>query len=220
MSSNGRSVIIIGAGGHARVLAELLATLGGTVDGFIGRTAESRLGPAVPWLGSDEAMRDLDPHTTVLVNGVGSVRVPHLRRGVYESARALGLEFLSLVDARASVRDSAELHPGLQALPNVIVGSGAVVHENVLLNSGAIVEHDCVIGAHSHLSPRATLAGGVTIGECVHVGIGATIVQGVTVGANSIIGAGAVVLRDIPAGSVAVGVPAVARPLQEEALHG
>ncbi len=219
MSTDSTSVVMIGAGGHARVLWELFSTLGGTLAGFISDTGTSRLGD-IPWLGADDELQKLDPAATVLINGVGSVTVPSLRQRLYDEARGFGFEFLSLVDRSASIRASAVLHAGTQVLPGVVVGSGVVVHENVLLNSGVIVEHDCVIGAHSHLSPRATLAGAVTIGAGVHVGIGATILQGVTVGPNSVVGAGAVVLRDVPAGSVAIGVPAVVRPLQEKDSNG
>lgn len=219
MSVEDRAIIMIGAGGHARVLAELIGLDGATLAGFIAESPASRLG-SVPWVGPDDALGTFDPATTVLLNGIGSTGLPLVRRKVYENARAQGFEFLSLRDVGASVRDSATLSAGTHVLPGVIVGSGAVIHENVLLNSGAIVEHDSVIGAHSHVSPGATLAGGVSVGEGVHIGIGATIVQGVTIGSNSIVGAGAVVLRDIPPGSVAVGVPAVARPLENEDHHG
>lgn len=213
------SMVVLGAGGHARVLRELIEEAGGHLDGYVSPTAEPGL-PGLAWLGDDEALSALDPAAVSLVNGIGSVDVPVRRKNAYVAAVARGFRFPSLVDSAASVRRSAVLGDGVQVLPGAVVGSGVVIHEDVILNSGVVVEHNSVIGAHSHLSPGVTVAGGVTIGECVHVGIGATVVQGVTIGSDSIVGAGAVVIRDVPPGSIAVGVPAVTRQRASEEPRG
>ena len=78
---------------------------------------------------------------------------------------------------------------------------------NTIINSGAIVEHDCQIGAHAHIAPRATLCGNVVVGDHTFIGAGATIIEGVTIGSNVTVGAGSVVLRDIPNNVISVGIP-------------
>jgi UDP-perosamine 4-acetyltransferase len=204
-------VVLLGAHGHAGVLAESLRLAGHRVVGFIAPEAESQLG-GVPHLGDDDAFASLDPATTAVVNAVGSVRGAAddagLRARVFDDAVARGFTVLSVVDPTAVVRPSAVLGQGVQVLAGAIVNSGAHLGDDVIVNSGAIVEHDCRIGAHAHLSPGAVLGGDVTVGPGAHVGLGARVLQGRTIGSGATVGAGAVVTRDVTDGAVVVGVPA------------
>ena len=199
---------MLGAGGHARVLQEALALQGVVLHGFVAPTEESQLG-SCPWLGAE--FDHLDPDAVLLVNGIGSISEPEARQRVYLSAVAAGFSFASVIDATAIVRPSVELAPGVQVLAGAILNTDVVIGENAIINTGAIIEHGSRIGAHSHVSPAAALAGNVTIGETSHVGIGARVIQGISVGSHCTIGAGAVVTRDVEDGSTAVGVPAVSR---------
>ena len=209
--SVGPEYIMLGAGGHARVLQEILALDGVTLHGYLAPNATpSRLGDA-PYLGNDESLKNLDPATVLLVNGIGSASAPTLRRQVFLGAKERGFRFLSVIDHSAIVRPSAQLGEGVQVLPGAIVGCDATVGNNVILNSGAVIDHDTRLGAHSHVSPGAVLAGDVSIGETSHIGLGARVIQRVSIGSDCVVGAGAVVLRDVPDKSVAVGVPATVR---------
>jgi len=200
-------VVILGAGGHARVLLETLRVLGVPVVGFVAPSAEgSRLGD-VPWLGSDTALSVLDDGVEV-VNGVGSAGSAERRAAAHATGKAAGLRFRTVVHPSAVVDGSAELGAGSQILAGSLVGVAARIGADVIVNSGAIVEHDCVVGAHSHVAPGAVLAGDVAVGESTHIGLGSRVIQGVTIGSACVIGAGAVVLHDIPDGTTAVGVPA------------
>lgn len=200
-------MVILGAGGHARVLLETLRALGVPVIGFIAPSSEgSRLGD-VPWLGGDAALLGLD-ESVQLVNGVGSAGSAQRRAAVHAMGEAAGLRFRTLVHPRAIVDGSAELGAGAQILAGSLVGVAARIGADVIVNSGAIVEHDCVVGAHTHIASAAVLAGDVSIGESTHIGLGARVIQGVTIGSACVIGAGAVVLDDVPDGATAVGVPA------------
>lgn len=213
MSSSNAPVVILGAGGHARVLLEALRSLGVPVMGFVAPSIDgSRLGD-VPWLGGDEVLSHLD-HRVEIVNGIGSTGHVDLRVAVHATAKAANLPLRTVVHPRAFVDGSAVLGAGAQVLAGSVVGPGVHLGVDVIVNSGAIVEHDSVIGAHSHISPGAVLAGDVSVGEATHVGLGSRVIQGVTIGSRCVIGAGAVVLDDIPDGTTAVGVPA--RPLSAE----
>ena len=203
--------VMLGAGGHARVLQETLALQGITLDGFIAPSADSQL-VGTEWLGTDDAFSRLDPASVLLVNGVGSVRAPALRREIYTSALAAGFRFATVIDQTAVVRPSVVLGAGVQVLAGAIVNTDAVVGENSIVNTGAIVEHGARVGAHVHIAPGAKLAGDVTVGEESHIGLGASVMQGISVGSQCTVGAGAVVTRDVSDGSTAVGVPAISRP--------
>lgn len=214
MSTRATPVVILGAGGHARVLLEALHTLGLPVMGFLAPSPEgSRLGD-VPWLGDDGALSGLEDRVEV-VNGVGSAGSTEHRATVYATAEAAGVKFRTIVHPRAIVDGSAELGSGAQILMGSVVGVDARIGVDVIVNSGAIVDHDSVVGAHSHVASGAVLAGDVSIGEKTHIGLGSRVIQGVTIGSSCVIGAGAVVLDDVPDGATVVGVPA--RRLSTEA---
>ena len=203
--------VMLGAGGHARALQETLALQGTALHGFIAPTAESTL-QGVAWLGTDAALAELDTSSVLLVNGIGSVRSPRLRREIYLAATTAGFRFASVIDDRAIVRSSAQLAAGVQILAGAVVNSDSSVGANSIVNSLALVEHGCVIGAHVHIASAAALAGDVVVGDETHIGLGARVVQGISVGSQCTIGAGAVVTRDVENGSIAVGVPATSRP--------
>lgn len=207
MSSEDSGVVILGAGGHARVLLEVLHTANTPVLGFLAPSAEgSRLGD-LPWLGSDEALFSLDPMVDV-VNGVGSAGSVTQRVMVYRGAQSAGRRFRTLVHARATVEPTADVGVGAQVLAGAFVGVASRIGDDVIINSGALIEHDTVVGPHCHIATGAAVAGDVRIGESSHIGLGARIRQGVTIGSHCVIGAGAVVLADVPAGTTWVGIPA------------
>ena len=202
---------MLGAGGHARVLQESLAGDGVSLVGFVAPSADSLL-DEVPWLGPDSALDDLDPRGIVLVNGIGSVSASELRRAIFDSATRSGFSFASIVDRTAIIRGSAKFGTGVQVLAGAIVNTDALLGDNVLVNSGAIIEHHVRLGSHVHVSPGSVLGGAAIVGTGSHIGMGSRVLQGVVVGENCTVGAGAVVIADVPDGSLAIGVPAVARP--------
>ena len=205
-------VIGLGAGGHAKVVIETLAAMGGfETAGLLDPRRElagtSVLG--VPVLGDDELLgRQYDDGVTHAFIGLGGSGDTRPRRRLYELARSHGLQIVSAVHPRAVVSPSARIGAGASIFAGAVVNADATLGEDVIVNTGALVEHDCRIGDHVHVASGARLASGVTVDEGAHVGLGASIVQGVRVGAGSIVGAGAVVVRDVEPGVVTVGVPA------------
>ena len=210
------NLLMVGGGGHARVLQELLFEAGHELAGYV---APSDAGLALvvaadaePLLRfTDEQVLALNPEEYLLINGVGSSDDLSLRASVFEKFKAAGFNFLQLVARTAHVSDSASITEGVQVMHMAVVHSDAKIDDNTIVNTGAIVEHHNVIGANCHIAIGAVLAGNVTVGDRTHIGANATVLQGVTIGSNCIIGAGAVVLNDVSDGHVAIGVPAVAK---------
>jgi UDP-perosamine 4-acetyltransferase len=204
------SFLILGAGGHARVLADLLLSQNQLIAGFLDPDT-SLWGTGwrgIPIIGGDEKLAHYPAHTHDLINGVGSIGCPELRRTVFERYRKAGYKFPCLVHARATVAIDARPGEGSQIMAGAVIQTGCHIGINTVINTGAIVDHDCHIGDHVHIAPGAILSGGVRVGESTHVGTGATVIQGIKIGRNSLIAAGAVVIRDVPDGATVAGVPA------------
>ena len=207
-------VIGFGAGGHAKVVIEILRSMPdyeivGLLDTRIERGANV-LGVEV--LGDDSLMAELKErgieHAFI---GVGSVGDSQPRRQLYEKVVGFGFQIVAAINAAAVVSITAQIGVGPTIMAGAIVNADAVIGDNVIVNTGAIVEHDCVIGDHTHIATGARLAGGVHVGPGSHIGIGAVVRQEIKIGAGAIVGAGAVVVRDVPDGMTVLGVPAKIR---------
>lgn len=205
-----RPCVLIGAGGHARVVADLLrlqgAKIAGLYDADTGRHGTLAFG--LPVLGDDAAALALPPSSVWAINGIGSTGPVTTRRSVYERFTAAGFEFPPLVHPSACLSTEAVLEPGVQVMAGAVVGPGARLGENSLVNTRAVVEHDCQIAAHAHVAPGATLCGRVIVGRSAHIGAGAVVIQGIAVGDGALVAAGAAVVRPVPAGGKVAGVPA------------
>ncbi|MDK2954748.1 MAG: hypothetical protein PWQ57_244 [Desulfovibrionales bacterium] len=203
-------VIVIGAGGHAKVLVDALLLAGVQVLGLLDRdpAMAGRDVLGVPVLGGEDKLVQYAPDQVALVNAVGSVDSMQARKTVYDRLRGQGYGLAPVVHPQAVVSKFAEIQPGVQILAGAVVGPGAVIGENAIINTKASVDHDCRIGAHTHIAPGATLSGGVVVGESSHVGTGASAIQGIRIGRDCLVAAGAVVVRDVPDGAKVRGAPA------------
>lgn len=204
-------VLGLGAGGHAKVVIEILRATGWEVVGLLDPRQElwgaAVLG--VPVLGGDDLLAaQRAAGVTHAFVGLGSAADPRPRRRLYELGLTEGFTIAAAVHPAAIVSGSAEVGAGVTLMANAVVNAAARLGENTVVNSGAIIEHDCVIGSHSHVASGARLAGGVVLGEGVHVGLGACVNEGVQIGAGSVVGSGAVVVTDVQPGLVVAGVPA------------
>jgi UDP-perosamine 4-acetyltransferase len=193
-------IILLGSGGHAKILHAILVSLEATIQGVVDPDP-SKAGTSFcgsPVLGNDDQVFSLDPGKALLVNGVGSTGNTDQRKLVFEKFTKKGFRFFSVIHSSAVVFPDVEIGEGVQILPGAIVQPGSTLGANVLVNTGSIVGHDCKIGDHTHLAPGSILSGGVTIEQECHIGTGASILQQKKVGQGSIVGANSLVVRDVP----------------------
>jgi sugar O-acyltransferase (sialic acid O-acetyltransferase NeuD family) len=199
-------IAIIGAGGHAKVIADVILASGG--DRIIGFFDDN---PALwrntifgfPISGPITAWRDHSVDALVIVIGNNAVR-----KKIFDQFRSVGAKFATVVHPRATLARGVVLDEGTVIFANVVVNSDTQIGPDCILNTGCTVDHDCVVGAHAHLAPGVNVAGEVRIGEGVFAGIGTKIIPRISIGDWAIVGAGAVVTRDLDAAAKVAGVPA------------
>jgi sugar O-acyltransferase (sialic acid O-acetyltransferase NeuD family) len=205
-------VIGLGAGGHAKVVIEILKlnsefTIVGLLDEHGDKAAPEVAG--IPVVGNDAMLPELFArgirHAFI---GVGTVGHANRRPELYEHLRRLGFDLVSAIHPSAIISASVHLGAGPTIMAGAVINAGTQVGNNVIVNTGAIIDHGCVIGDHSHIATGACLSGGVTVGQGSHVGVGAVVRQEISIGNYSVVGAGAVVVNDVPDNVVVVGVPA------------
>ncbi len=205
-----RPVIIIGSGGHAKVVIEALRCSGipilGHTDAEIAKESLDLAG--VPYLGSDEALNGHDPNTILLANGIGSTGDPATRIRAFKRLHDRGFQFTRIIHPSTVIAGDADLGEGVQIMAGAIIQPGCRIGINAIVNTGAHIDHDCDIGEHVHVAPGAVLCGEVTIGTRCHIGAGAVITQKISVGADCLIAAGTVVTTMVKKGTRVAGVPA------------
>ena len=190
-------MFLYGAGGHARVVRDILESQGLKVSGIY----DDNLNVA-KWM-EYEVRHDFHTNDEVIV----CIGKAEYRKTVVKKLQQLEINFGKAVHQSAIVSPFAEIGEGSVLMAGTIVNSGSQIGRHCIINTGAVVEHECLIGDYVHISPNTTLCGGLSIGEGTWIGAGAVVAQGVKIGKWSIIGAGSVVLNDIPDGVVAYGTP-------------
>jgi sugar O-acyltransferase (sialic acid O-acetyltransferase NeuD family) len=206
-----KPIFILSAGGHAKVLLECLIALGlDSIHAFI-EIENEKIGHKIAGIETISEGFFLEKYKStevLLVNGLGSVDLPRVRKKVFQNFKKRGYKFLTLVHPGAYVATDVVLGEGCQILVGSILQTGTIIQENVIVNTGAIIDHDCRIGAHSHIAPGVTLSGGIIIGYLCHIGTAATIVQNVQISPKCVVAAGSVVISNLNMNSRVAGVPA------------
>jgi sugar O-acyltransferase (sialic acid O-acetyltransferase NeuD family) len=199
-----RPLIVYGAGGHGKVVANILIARGETVTGFLDDFKPARTKViGLPVLGSSDWL-DANPHARVAL-GVGN-NVVRARNA--ELCLAKQAELVTAIHPSAVIAQSAVIEDGAVILALSVVNPDSVVRRGAIVNTTAVVEHDCVVGEFAHISPSATLGGNCTVGPFAQLGIGAAMLPGTKIGEYSIVGGGGLVAHDIPPWTIAVGLPA------------
>ncbi len=205
-------IIIWGAGGHAKVVADLARAVGHEVVGHvdadstrIGEIAEpggARILYDEPALFETFDAGSESSEALVVAIGSNQTRLDLLHR--VQGVRPCP----ALVHPSAVVSPSCQLGAGTVVMANVVVNAAARVGVGCILNTGCIIEHDSHLGDGVHVSPNATLAGGVSVGALSWVGAGAVVIQQIRIGESVTVGAGAVVIRNVATGLTVAGCPA------------
>jgi len=198
------TIVIYGAGGHGKVVADAADAAGFEVVGFIddhippdGRFGRFAVQPP----------ETLDAAVAVHV-AIGDNAA---RAAATERVKSAGCALPPIVHPTAVVSAAANIAEGVFIAPLAVVNAAAHLATSVIINTAAIVEHDCTVDSFAHVAPGAILCGGVQVGEAALVGARAVVLPGVRIGANCIVGAGAVVASDVANGQTVIGNPAQPR---------
>jgi sugar O-acyltransferase (sialic acid O-acetyltransferase NeuD family) len=196
------SVLVVGAGGHAKVVIATLQAAERTVAGCLDDHAEAEgtvvLG--VPVVGPTSRLAE---HAGEAVLAIGANAVRQRLAAAHPEAR-----WVTVVHPSAVVHESVRLGAGTVVFAGAVLQPDVAVGAHAIVNTGATVDHDGRLGDFVHVAPGCHLSGGVTLGEGAFLGVGCACLPGVTVGAWTTVGGGGVVVRDLPPSVTAVGVPA------------
>jgi len=207
-------VVIVGAGGHGRVVLDILLRAGThRVMGFVdsdpalhGRRMDGR--PVLGDLSCLSGLRDQGLTGAVIAIGDSGVR-----REFAERVEEMGLQLVNAIHPSANLAHNVTLGQNIVIAAGALVCAHCQIGDSVILNTGCIVDHESKIGTAVHICPGAKLAGRVTVDAGAFVGVGATIIHNVRIGCEAVVGAGAVVIRDVSPMATVVGVPA--RPVKD-----
>lgn len=193
-----RKLLIIGAGGHGKVAADI-AKLNGYIDiAFL----DDNPNPHMPIAGTVSDCKEFVNQADFFI-AIGN---PQIRAKLFQKLKSLGAQIVNLIHPSAVIAESAKLGTGVLVAANAVVGVDAVVGDGAIVNTLASVDHDCGLGDFSHVSAGVHMAGTMKIDSYTFVGVGATVIQNIC--SDCIIGAGAVVAKPIVESGTYVGVPA------------
>ncbi|WP_430786428.1 acetyltransferase [Virgibacillus flavescens] len=197
-------VIIIGDGGHSRVIQEMIISCGSSISAILDDKYEHGIRRNGIIYAQISFLPKLLKKDTKIVIAIGSNAI---RKRIVRRINIIPEMYATIIHPTAVISTSAQIGYGTVVMPHVVINAQAAVGTHCIINTASIIEHDNTIGDFSHISPNATLTGNVTTGEGVHVGASSTIIPGKHLGSWSIIGAGSTVIEHIPAYSKAVGCP-------------
>lgn len=193
-------LLIIGAGGHAKVVASTAVEAGWEIAGIVDESGER-----TELMGLDVVADAAGIEADAFVVAIGNNRA---RAERFEHYSATGMLAAAIIHPRAIVDASAELGAGTVIFAGAVINAEAHIGANVIVNTGCTIDHDCVIGAHAHIGPGVNLCGATTVGEGALIGVGSCAVPGASIGAWATVGAGSTVIQTVADGVTAAGAPA------------
>lgn len=200
-----RSLLILGCGGHGRVVADAALECGYGDIAFLDDANPAKYPAGARVLGPFSMLGGLAGEWPAAIAAVGAC---HIRRQLFASLQRLSFLTPSIVHPAAVISRGAHLGEGVFVAAGAVVNTGARIGDAAIVNTGARIDHDCSIGPGTHIAPGATLSGNVTVGENAWLGTGCAVRQGITIGDEVTVGVGAAVISDLAAGHAYVGVPA------------
>lgn len=202
-------VVIIGAGGHGKVVLDILRAMDQhRISGFLDADTNligtevggvKVLGPINLLL----KLRQQKIRGAIVAIGDNRVRASYAR--LVQEAK---LDLINVIHPAATVSPSAVLGKNLVIAAGAVISTEAKIADSVIANTGCVIDHECEIGEASHICPGVLLAGRVRVGTQAFIGLGARILPCLAVGDHAVVGAGATVLEDVASGTTVVGTPA------------
>lgn len=200
------SILILGAGGHGKVIADILLRSGEQVGGFLDDDPKlwGKSHHNLPVLGAIESYVDYQPRGLIL--GIGSNIA---RKSIIAKLGDVPADlWINAVHPATILAYTVRLGHGSVICAGAVIGPDTVLGDHVIVNTSATIDHDCQIKDYAHIAPGSHLAGNIRVGEGALVGIGVAVIPHITIGSWSTIGAGATVARNVPDGVTAKGIPA------------
>jgi UDP-perosamine 4-acetyltransferase len=200
-------VVLLGGGGHCKVVIDHLQLSGKKIVGVLDDDPKSAgreiLGYHVigPVKGLAEMRKEAD-------FAVIAVTDPETRKKLAEKCRYAGFETTGFIHPTAVISASATISPTAQICAGAIINPQAKIEDNVIINTLALVEHDCFVGPYCHIAPSVSLMGNVRVGSLTMIGASTVVIQNLCVGSGVVVGAGTVVVKDLEDNSKYLGVPA------------
>ncbi len=199
-------VLVLGAGGHAKVVIEALRAGGVAVAGVVDRQRSAPGVVGAPLIGADEDLPRLRREGLRLaIVAIGDNR---LRVALGATLRGLGFGLINAISPSAEISPTAQLGEGVAVLPRSVINAEARVADFAIINTAAVVEHDCEVGEGAHIAPGAVLTGGVSVGARTLIGANACVTPMLRIGQDVTVGAGACVVAHVAADARVAGVPA------------
>lgn len=172
-----RPIVLIGGGGHASVLLDIIQELGLLIKGYVSLKEEKDI--AASYLGDDSILNNKELISSImLVNAIGSVHIPHKRKDIFLKYKNIGYDFFTLIHPSVIISKNSMIGEGVQIMAGCVIQTGCIVNANALINTGACIDHHSIIGEHTHVAPGATLCGNVIVGSTSHIGPNSTVIQG------------------------------------------
>jgi len=203
MMKKNKDIILIGGGGHARVIMDAILSGGvfkikGIVDPAMGK---GTMVAGYKVLGGDEILGEIfSSGVRNAIVAVGSVKPSELRKKLYEKARKIGFNFPVVIHPSAVIARDVLIEEGTFVAPSATVNTGSRIGKNAIINTSSSIDHDCSIGDFVHIAPGVVLSGEVCVGSGTHVGTGAVVVNDIRIGENCFISAGHRVSVDLREG--------------------
>lgn len=197
-----KKVIIIGAGGHAKSIANIIQLSGDEVFGFL----DDNVNIGTEILDSKVIGKIEDAHKYLEYNFIIGIGNNNIREKIANENN--DLFYYTAIHPSAVIAKDVKIGVGSSIMANSVINVSSTIGNHCIINTGAIIEHDNIIQDYVHISPNASLAGTVKVGKYTHIGIGATVINNVDITKDCIIGASACVIKNIDIPGTYVGVPA------------
>lgn len=218
MAQTTNGIVLIGAGGHARSIVDVLGSK--SIAGYVSPHPAEAMNP-LPWLGDDDTFI-AEAQSANIVASIHITLISGHDGNMYPRHKLLSryAEFThpTIVASDATISPTALIADGCAVMHRAYLGPGTAIGNFSVINTGAIIEHDVRIGSNTFVGPGAVICGGVSIGDDCYIGAGAKIRNGVTITDGTVVGMGAVVIGDIQHSDTYVGCPA--RPLDKKQRKG